>query len=204
MNDDGFDQGVNVLVAEGLAVVGVDPVDKLFQPLLEAMRGRWRIDRIPLAIFHDDRVVNPEGPGAILIVVDPLHAGLMKLGDQLQGKRFVPVPPGELHHLEIAKDHLLIGCPWLPLALEHVLGDLRGGGGAFQLAAADRFIFDQVVEQVFDVLLLADVVTHPFKCGVRGVPVALGYGLLNGRGQEDLPGPPRTAGRRLAPGSGCR
>jgi hypothetical protein len=41
----------------------------------------------------------------------------------------VPILPSELHHPEIADDHLFIGCARAALTLEQIFGNLGGGLG---------------------------------------------------------------------------
>ncbi|MNY51583.1 hypothetical protein D3C86_1871860 [compost metagenome] len=106
--------------------------------------------------------------------------------DQLETQGFITLLPGEVHHLVIADHHALIRRTRQALALEHVLGHPRGGCRAFKLAAADGFVFNQIVEQITEVRVLTDLAGHVFQRGSRRLSVDDGHRLLRQWRQHTL------------------
>lgn len=179
VQDDRLDQRVHVVLAQGIGVVLVDPIAQGLQPSFQPSHGRRLMH--DLAEPLDDHIVGVfEGAGAVFVIVDALYADLVQFLDQLWGQRFVAVVPGETHHAEIADDHFFIDRARAFFLFQQFFGGLCGGGRAFQLAAADGLVFDQVVQEILQVLVFTDVAAHPLQGGCGGLLVAGGDSQVHG------------------------
>ncbi|MNF77939.1 hypothetical protein D3C84_600970 [compost metagenome] len=141
---------------------------------------------VALAILDHDVIVAPEGARRVLRIIDALDTYLVQGSDQLNAQRLVTPLPGNVHHLEVTDDHSLIRRAWQTMTLKHVLGHSRRGRRAFELAAADGLVFDQVVEQITEMRALADLAGHVLQhCG-GCLTIHCGNGFLRQRGQQQL------------------
>ncbi len=188
MQRDGLDQRVQVITVLDIVVGLIDPVRQHLEPGSQATGRRWHMNGIAIAVLNDHIISGPERARRISAVFNSSHAHFMQPRDKFNAQWLMPVIPGERHHLVVTDDHFLIRGARQSLTFEHVLGNQRRSGRAFQLAAADRFVFDQVVKQIMNVCLLADLARHVLKCRSGGISVNHGNGFLRQRRHQ--PGTP--------------